>query len=101
MLLPLVALLLVATLQLVGLARDVIVVQDLARQSVRVAAASGNDGATRAVVAQRLPLAAVEVAPGRQPGDTVRVVVRHDATVAGVRVVVTGRAAALVEPGAS
>lgn len=102
LLLPLVALLLVAALQVVGLARDVVVVQDLARQAVRVAAASGDDAATRAVVEERLPRAAVVISPlHRRVGDLVHVVVRQDASLAGVTVSVTGQAVARVEPGAS
>lgn len=100
LLLPLVALLLVATLQLVGLVRDVLVVQDLARQVARVAAVSNDDGPARAVVGDRLPGATVAITPlRRRSGTTVRVVVRHVAEVAGQRVPVVGRAAALVEPG--
>lgn len=100
LLLPLVALLLSAVLQVLGLVRDVLVVQDLARQAVRVAAVSADDGPVRAVVADRLAEATVEVTPtGRRSGSTVRVAVRHVAEVAGQRVPVVGRAAALVEPG--
>lgn len=102
LLLPLAALLLVAVLQVVGLVRDVLVVQDLARQAVRVAAVSADDGPVRAVVADRLADATVEVTPsGRRRGSTVRVVVRHVVDVAGQRVPIVGRAAALVEPGVS
>ena len=100
LLLPLVALLLVATLQLAGLVRDVLVVQDLARQAARVAAVSNDDGPVRAVVGDRLPGTTVVITPPRRrSGTTVRVVVRHVAEVAGQRVPLVGRAAALVEPG--
>ena len=102
LLLPMVAMLLVAVLQMVGLARDLLVVQDLARQAARVAATTSDHGTVTAVVTGRLPAADVEVVPGaRLPGTQVRVTVRLDVDIAGRGLRVTGHGTAMVEPGVS
>lgn len=100
LLLPLLALLLGVVLQVVGVVRDVLVVQDLARQAVRVAAVSADDGRAHAVVTDRLVEATVDVTPvRRRTGSTVHVVVRYVTDVAGQPVPIVGRATAMVEPG--
>lgn len=100
--LPMVAILLVGVLQLVGLARDVLVVQDLARQAARVAATTGDHAAVVGVVTARLPDARVNIAPPwRATGDQVVVTVHLDLDLAIRGLTVTGRGAAMVEPGVS
>lgn len=100
LLLPLVALLLLVVFEAIGVARDVVVAQDLARQGARVAAVEWGDAAAVRVVHDLVPDAEVRVAPpGRAAGDQVTVEVRLVATMAGIDVPVTASATAMVEPG--
>lgn len=99
LLLPLMALLLFVVLQVLGVARDVLVVQDLARQGARRAAVA-DDAEVHAVVQHRLPAATVRIIPpDAGPGRLVTVEVGATTTVAGRPFVVTGRGTAMVEPG--
>lgn len=101
--LPVVALVLLAVLQLVGVVRDELVAQEAARAGLRVAVTTRTLGP--AVAAAR------EVAPDRQltvrvlpqerrPGDLVRIEVRVAGRLGPLRTTAVGRAAGRVEPGA-
>lgn len=101
--LPLVAVVLLGVLQLAGVLRDQLLVQEAARVGLRVAtttvtvppvvdAVTGSVG-TRTVTTRVTPRQ-------RRPGDTVEVVVRLQGTVGPLRYTTTGRAGGRVEPGA-
>lgn len=99
LLLPLVALLLFVVLQVLGVARDVLVVQDLARQGARRAAVA-DDTQVHALVERRMPAATVRITPpDARPGRLVTVEVSTTTTAGGRSFVVTGRGTAMVEPG--
>ena len=102
MALPLVALCALALLQMVGVVRDALLAEDLARLGARVAATDPSNTA----VADAVTAAAgdgvtteVEVRPPlRRPGDTVTVTVRLRRPGRWVDLDLTGRAAVLGEP---
>lgn len=99
LLLPLVALLLVLVLQVVGVAKDVLVVQDLARRAARVAAVE-DDASVRVAVTTRLPDAQVRIQPrSAGPGSLVSVTVARHVDLGGRQITVSGRGTAMVEPG--
>lgn len=99
--LPLVALVMVAVLQVGAVVRQALVVQDAARLGARIAATSG-DAAVTAAVHAIVDGAHVTVRPRRRgPGDVVTVTVTAAVRVGGLVTEVRGRAATLVEPGAS
>lgn len=102
MALPLVALSAVAMLQLVGVVRDALLAQDLARIGARVAATDPSDTAVvDAVTAAAGGDVDTEVRitpPMRRHGDTVTVEVHLQRTGALLDVVLTGRAVAHGEP---
>lgn len=102
--LPVVAVLLLAVLQLTGVVRDELLVQEAARSALRVAVTT-RTAAPVVTAAERAadgrPVV-VRVVPGRRrPGDLVRVEVRLPGRVGPLRTTSIGRAAGRVEPGAS
>lgn len=98
---PLVALVMVAVLQVGAVVRQALVVQEAARLGARTAATSG-DAAVTTVVHAVVDGAHVAVRPrSRGPGDVVTVTVTVAVRVGGLATDVRGRAATLVEPGAS
>lgn len=102
MVLPFVALVMVAVLQLVTVVQGMLVAQEAARLAARTAAVELDDRPVRDVVAALLEDATIELdPPGRRPGDVVTVEVTTTVRIAGVDTTVTGRAAMLVEPGAA
>ena len=102
MALPLVALCALALLQVVGVARDALLAEDLARVGARVAA---TDASHTAVVDAIDAVAgddvttSVEIRPPlRRPGDTITVTVRLQRAGRWIDVDLTGRASVLGEP---
>lgn len=102
MALPVVALCVVGLLQLVGVARDALLAQDLARLGARTAATSPSDAAVRAAVVEAAGPgleADVAVTPaGRTRGSTVSVRVTLRRPDRLLDLALTGRAVAHGEP---
>lgn len=102
MALPLVAVCALALLQVVGVVRDALLAEDLARIGARVAATDPAHPAVTAAVAAAAGdgvTTSVEVLPPlRRPGDTITVTVRLHRPGRWFDVALTGHAAVLGEP---
>lgn len=103
MALPVVALCAVGVLQLLGVARDALLAQDLARLGARTAATTTSDAAVREAITDAAGSELhpeVRVTPGsRTRGSTVTVTVTVRRPGRALDVAVTGRAVAHGEPG--
>lgn len=102
--LPLVAIVLLAVLQLAGVVRDQLLVQEAARAAVRVAVTTRTAGPVVAAAedaAAPHPVTTTVTPSRRRPGELVRVEVRLRGRLGPVTTTVTGRAAGRVEPGAA
>lgn len=101
--LPVVALVVLAVLQVAGVVRDELLVQEAARSALR-SAVSTRDAAPVVVAAEEAADGrdvVVRVVPRRRrPGDLVRVEVRLAGRLGPFRTTAVGRAAGRVEPGA-
>ncbi len=102
MVMPLVALCALAMLQLVGVVRDALLAQDLARIGARVAAVDpSHEAVARAIASAAGPDVATTVTilpPMRRHGDTITVEVRLQRPGGLLDVELTGRAATHGEP---